>query len=124
MKTYIRKNISGFYIEYPDETSINNLDVELGETYQDFIDGKWILLSDGQKSFHNSNPTASVRQVINMNLDNPEEPDFEDVLNFKLSAINKYDSSINVNSFNVVIGGNTISAWFTPEVRSNYKNSI
>jgi hypothetical protein len=42
----------------------------------------------------------------------------------KIEQIKNYDSSTSVNSFNVISGGNTVSAWLTPAERANYRSSI
>ena len=42
----------------------------------------------------------------------------------KIGELEAYDSSEEVNSFNIVINGETISAWLTPDKRADYKNSI
>lgn len=46
MKTYIRKSIKGFYIQFPEEIDATYWAGKIGETYQDFLDDKWVLLSD------------------------------------------------------------------------------
>lgn len=42
----------------------------------------------------------------------------------KVSEIEAYDSSEEVNSFLVNIGNEAVMVWFTPEQRADYKNSI
>ena len=42
----------------------------------------------------------------------------------KVAEIEAYDSSEEVNSFLVNIGNDSVMAWFTPEQRADYKNSI
>ena len=42
----------------------------------------------------------------------------------KTAQLQAYDASDAVNSFDVVTGGHTITAWLTPEQRANYKNSL
>lgn len=42
----------------------------------------------------------------------------------KLADIQAYDSSEEVNSFTININGNTMTAWLTPDKRSDYKNSL
>ena len=42
----------------------------------------------------------------------------------KLSALEAYDSSDVINSFRVNIGNEAVDAWFSPEQRANYKNSL
>jgi len=46
MITYIRKSIKGYYIEYPNEIDPIYWEGKIGTTYQDFLDGKWVKLSD------------------------------------------------------------------------------
>lgn len=42
----------------------------------------------------------------------------------KVAELEAYDSSEEVNSFRVNIGNEAVMAWFTPEQRADYKNSI
>lgn len=42
----------------------------------------------------------------------------------KLADIQAYDSSEEVNSFTINMNGQTMSAWLTPDKRSDYKNSL
>lgn len=42
----------------------------------------------------------------------------------KIAEIDAYDNSDEVNGFDIVVGGQTMSAWLTPEKRSDYKNSL
>lgn len=44
--------------------------------------------------------------------------------NDKLNELDIYDNSENVNSFIINIGDSSITAWITPEKRSDYKNSL
>jgi hypothetical protein len=125
MKTYIRISIKGYYIEFPEEIDAQYWKGKIGSTYEDFLDNKWILLSDEQAAFHVEHPEADVKYVLNMIL--PEEPNrtLEDAKTEKIRAVEEYDNSNNVNSFDVDLGeDNIISYWLTPEQRSNYKNSI
>ena len=120
--TYIKQDIKGYYIEF-DEMFNPDLYNNLGETWEDFLDNKWVLLSDEQVAFHEEHPTASVKEVWDMEL--TPEPIYirtlEDAKNEMIANIDAYDSSINVNGFTV---NNEIEAWFTADERSNYKSSI
>jgi hypothetical protein len=120
--TYIKQDIKGYYIEF-DEMFNPDLYNNLGETWDDFLDNKWVLLSDEQVAFHEEHPTASVKEVWDMEL--TPEPIYirtlEDAKNEMIANIDAYDSSINVNGFTV---NNEIEAWFTADERSNYKSSI
>lgn len=126
MKTYIRKSIKGYYVQYPEEIDTQYWSGKIGSTYEDFRAGKWILLSDEQVAFHNEHPYASISQVISMTL--PESVEYtrtlEDAKAEKINAIDSYDSSEAVNGFDVVDGENTVTAWLTPAERSNYRSSI
>lgn len=42
----------------------------------------------------------------------------------KIAELEDYDSSDAVNEFTVITGEDEIKGWFTPEQRSNYKNSL
>lgn len=67
---YVNNSIKGFYWEGYD---LDPSSYEVGYSYQDFLDGKWVQLDEEQKQFHQDNPKASVKEVIAMQLD-PEPP--------------------------------------------------
>lgn len=125
--TYIKHDIRGYYIEF-DEMFDPNLYNNLGSTFQDFLDNLWVLLSPEQVAFHEEHPEASVSEVWNMEIV-PVPPyvrTLEDAKNEMMQNINDYDSSDNVNAFNVHDTEHdvTFEGWFTPDERSNYKSSI
>ena len=118
--TYIKLDVQGFYIEFDepfDPTLYNNL----GETYQDFIDNKWVLLSDEQVAFHVNNPSASVKEVWDMELTPVPQRTLSDAKEEMIRLIDEYDNSSAVNGFTL---NGEAEGWFTPEERSNYKSSI
>ena len=121
--TYIKRDIRGYYIEFPNMFD-PNLYNNLGETYEDFLDNLWVLLSDEQVAFHEQYPNASVKEVWDMELTPEPERTLEDAKNEMQWKIDDYDNSDNVNSFEAEVSGQTIEGWFTPEERSNYRNSI
>lgn len=123
MKTYIRKSIRGYYIDFPEEIDAEYWEGKIGSTYEDFNADKWILLSDEQLAFRNENPNADIQHILSMSL--PENiRTLEDAKREKIYAIEQYDRSSLVNGFDVVSGENTMTVWLTPVERSNYKNSI
>ena len=124
METYIRNNVKGYYIEYSDPLDTVVWDGKIGTTYQDFLDGKWVHLSTEQVAFHVEHPSASVREVIVMEITPTPPRTLEQAKQEKIAAINSYDSSDAVNSFNIIKDGETITDWFTPDIRANYKLSI
>lgn len=127
MKTYIRKSIKGYYIDFPDEIDAEYWAGKIGSTYQDFRDDKWILLSNEQIAFHTEHPYATISQVISMTLPEPitHERTLEDAKNEKIAQIDEYDQSDAVNSFDVMQNNEIVtSSWLTPAERANYRSSI
>ena len=70
MKIYVQKDTIGVFEfeELPDVSFLR------GDTYQDYLDGKWVELSEEQNDFRLANPTASVREILAMELDPVVEP--------------------------------------------------
>lgn len=123
--TYIKRDIKGYYIEF-DEMFDPDLYDNIGSTYQDFLDNLWVLLSDEQVQFHIDNPTASVKEVWDMQLTPVPPRTIDQAKAEMIQKINEYDSSDNVNAFNVHDTEHdiTFEGWFTADERSNYKSSI
>lgn len=121
MITYIKKNVKGYYVEFPNE--LDKYKFPIGTTYKDFIAGKWVLLSDEQLRFHEEHPRASVSEVFFMTLNEPYVPErtIEDARQEMLSRINGHDNGSEVNEFTI---NGELKAWFTPDERANYRNSI
>lgn len=117
--TYIKKSVKGYYVEFP--KALDSEIYNIGSTYEDFLDNKWVELTEEQLKFKEDNPHAGVRNVIEMTISENIELTIEQVKAIKINELKIYDSSEKVNSFTV---NNTIFAWFTPEERSNYANSI
>ena len=118
--TYIKLDINGYYIEF-EEMFNPDLYNNLGETYRDFLDNKWVLLSDEQVAFHGEHPSASVKEVWDMQLTPEPVRTLAQAKREMIDKIDEYDNSSSVNGFTV---NGSIEAWFTPEERSNYKSSI
>ena len=120
MFTYIKHDVRGYYVELP-EMLTEDLYSNLGTTWDDFVDNKWVLLSEEQVKFHQENPKAKVSEVWTMVLDPVHVRNINDAKNEMKSRIERYDDSEEVNQF--IING-VITGWFTPSERSNYKSSI
>ena len=79
LKIYVQKNRKG-YLEIADIG-----DVVVKNTYDDYLAGDWVELSDEQVAFRDDNPTASVKEIIEMELAPlPPEPTLEEL---KIRAI-------------------------------------
>lgn len=118
---YINKTAYNIYVEL-DEA----LDKEcnyIGETWEEYMQGAWLLLSEDQIAFHEANPSASVKEVWDMEITPIAEytRTVRDAKFEMLHKISEYDSSNNINGFVV---NDILHGWFTPEERSNYKSSI
>lgn len=122
MFTYIKKNVPGYYVEIEEKLS-PELYSDLGESYEDFLKNKWVLLTDAQLEFHKLNPDANVREVWNMELTQYVEPErtLEQAKEEKLMEIAAYNISEAVDSFTI---NRVITAWFKPSERTNYALSI
>lgn len=122
MKTYIWKIQKGYYVNFGEEIDAEYWEGQIGTTYEDFLDNKWVLLSDEQVAFHEENPNASIYEVLTMELDPTHNlGPVEEAKKYKLESLNNYDNSSDINDFTV---NGEMHAWFTPEQRSNYRNSI
>lgn len=118
--TYIKRDAVGFYVEL-DKPLTSDLYSDLGTTWEDFIDFKWVLLSDEQVAFHEANPDATVQEVWNMQLTPPHVRTLEEAKAEMIQRIDEYDRSSNINGFTV---NHEIEGWFTADERSNYRSSI
>jgi len=93
----------------------------MGTTWQDYVAGKWVPLSAEQVAFKEEHPNASVLEVWRMEITPAPVRTLEQAKSEKISAINAYDVSDNVNQFTL---NGVLTDWFTPAQRSNYRNSI
>lgn len=120
MITYIKKQTKTGFItlgmELPSYTK------NVGTTFDDYLEGKWVKLSEEQVNYRSSHPTASVEDVWNMGA--ATQKAVERSLDFakaeKQMRLQDYDRSEEVNSFAV----NGSNAWLTIEERLNYKESV
>ena len=123
MVTYIKKSIAKQYVEFESPLSPEEYN-NLGTTWQDYLDNKWVPLSNEQIAFHNEHPSATVKEVWDMQITPTPPRTLEQAKQEKIAQIEQYNDSDNVNEFSVVKDGVTVTDWLTPEKRSNYRNSI
>ncbi len=114
---YIFIHEGGFTTVSGDYTCDPDIVENLGETWDDYLNGKYIMLNDEQIEFYNSNPTLSVEEIFNMNENDKVSP--AELERIK-SAIDIYDSSSDVNTFYV----NDTPIWFDKETRTSLNNSV
>lgn len=114
------------YVNIDSESKVINLDFELddnyevGTTYEDYLDGKWVPLNADQEEFYNTHSSASIREIFDCELTPPYEPTLDDMKNMKVSEITAYDGSDAVNSF--TLGGKQM--WLDKDTRVGLVNSI
>lgn len=117
---YIKKSIAKHFVDFAEPLKAEEYN-NLGETWEDYVDNKWVLLNDEQKAFYEVNPDATVKEVWDMELTPPHVRTLDEAKSEKIMEIENYDRSDNVNAFTV---NGELTDWFTPEQRSNYKSSI
>ena len=116
---YIKKDIAGHFVDFADPLSAEEYN-NLGETWEDYVDNKWVLLNDEQKAFYEANSNASVKEVWDMELTPPHVRTLGEAKREKIREIENYDSSEAVNSF--TIGNQTM--WLTVSERQQLATQI
>lgn len=71
MYTYIKIEIPSHYFIIDEELTRDCFNV--GDTLEDYNNGKFVLLNEQQVQFHVDNPDASVEEVYNMSINKPSE---------------------------------------------------
>lgn len=112
MFTYIKYNIRGKFIELPNELT-SDLYSNLGTTYNDYLNGLWVKLTDEQVEFHQTNPSASVYEVFTMQLKPAYVRTLLDAQNEKVNSINRYHAT-HLSDFKL----DTAKIWFSEQERS------
>lgn len=110
---YVNKMFDYPFQEYEEAIDEEYWAGKIGSTYEDYEDGKWVLLTEKQAAFHNANPEASVREVL-------EGDSLAYAKEKKIAEIEAYDSSENVNCF--YINGNPM--WLTVDERQQIATQI
>ena len=117
---YIKLSVSKHYLEYEAPLSAEEYD-NIGETWQDYVDNKFVPLSEEQVAFRDNNPTANVKEVWDMKLNVPSEEELlRRAKENKIHQIEIYDQSEAVNSF--TIGNQTM--WLTVSERQQLATQV
>lgn len=116
---YIKLSIAKHFVSFEQPLSSEEYN-NLGETWADYANNKWVLLSDAQVEFHENNPDASVKEVWDMALIPPHERTLEEAKQEKITEIEEYDKSDAVNSFSI----NGQDMWLTVEEREQIASQI
>ena len=131
--TYITKKNSLTYIglNEPLDPACYNI----GESYLDFLAGKWVLLSKEQVLFKEEHPNATIREVLDMKIAEKEpEPSQAEVIEAevfnrakdrKLDEIRAQDSQSNKFFISVIKEGKEVANsefWMDKDLRNSLLN--
>lgn len=70
---YLQREVANGQCEFPFELDPTNYKV--GSTWLDYLNGYWIPMSEAQCTFSANNPTASAKEIFDMQLVVVEEPE-------------------------------------------------
>ena len=116
---YIKQSIAKHFVDFAEPLSPEEYN-NLGETWADYLNNLWVLLSDEQVEFYEGNPNASVKEVWDMQITPAPERTLEEAKMEKIEEIEEYDRSEAVNSF--TIGNQTM--WLTVDERQQLATQI
>lgn len=131
--TYITKKNRLTYIGLNDllDPSCN----DIGNSYLDFLAGKWVLLSEEQVQFKEEHPDATIREVLDMKVaENEPEPSQAEVIEAevfnrakdrKLDEIRAQDSQSNRFFISVISEGKEVANnefWMDKDLRNSLLN--
>ena len=131
--TYITKRNKLTYIGLNDllDPSCN----DIGESYLDFLAGKWVLLSEEQVLFKEEHPNATIREVLDMKIAEREpEPSQAEVIEAevfnrtkdrKLDEIRAQDDKSNKFFISVISEGKEVANsefWMDKDLRNSLLN--
>lgn len=118
MITYIKFDVLKHYVELNEELN-ENLYNNIGETWADYLLNKWVKLSDEQVQFRIDNPSASVKEVFEMKIEEVIVPEktIEDYRKEKIEEVRHYDESGEVNMFYI----QGLEVWLDKQTRTGLK---
>ena len=131
--TYITKKNRLTYIGLNDllDPSCN----DIGESYLDFLAGKWVLLSKDQVQFKEEHPEATIKEVLDMKISEREpKPSQDEVIeaevfnrtkDMKLDEIRAQDSESNKFFISVISEGKEVANsefWMDKDLRNSLLN--
>ena len=120
---YINRTAKGNYVELDSQ-----LDPEsnvIGTTWEEYMKGAWILLSDEQVAFKEANETATVKEVFNMKIEETEvdtESSLEILKKHKLQEAEAADLESNKFYVSVTQGGTEVQNqqfWIDKDLRNS-----
>lgn len=116
-ESYIFIYKEGYVTVSGDYTCDPDIVENLGETWEDFLEGKFVLLNEEQEAYLEAHPLAAPYESFNMTESTEATELDKEMLIHRIEA---YDSSEEVNTFYV----NGTPVWFSKETRTSLNNSI
>lgn len=107
---YIHNELGFYKVDSP--LSYN---FETGSTLEEYLAGRFILLNNNQLTFLTANPTATSEEILKMILKQPVQPPIGMMKRDKISEIEAYDTSENVNCFFI----NNTPMWLDRNTRAS-----
>ena len=108
---------------------------DIGESYLDFLAGKWVLLSEEQVLFKEEHPNATIREVLDMKIAEREpEPSQAEVIeaevfnrtkDLKMDEIRAQDAKSNKFFISVISEGKEVANnefWMDKDLRNSLLN--
>lgn len=117
MNEYIFIHNGNYLTVSGDYNCVPDIVENLGETLEDYLNGKYVMLNAEQLAFLEANPAALPIEAFNMAEDD-EATEFDRQV--VIEAIENYDYSEEVNTFYV----NNTPVWFSKETRTALNNSL
>ena len=131
--TYITKKNRLTYIGLNDLLDPSSNDI--GNSYLDFLAGKWVLLSEEQVLFKEEHPDATIREVLDMKIsENEPEPSQAEVIEAevfnrakdrKLDEIRAQDDKSNKFFISIISEGKEVANsefWMDKDLRNSLLN--
>ena len=117
--TYIKRSISSKYVTFNEPLKAEEYN-NLGETWQDYVDNKWVPLNEAQRAFYIEHPDAVPKEAWDMEMFPEPERTIEQAIQEKIEEIEIYNKSEAVNSFTI---GN-LHMWLTVNERQQIATQI
>lgn len=125
---YINKDAETIYVEL--DALLDPESNQIGQSWDDYQAGAWVLLSNEQIAFREANPEASVEEVYNMVLapdpiepePSPEPDPLQEARRAKLAEIRAQDEFSNKFFVSVLSGGvevANVELWIDKDLRNS-----
>lgn len=120
---YINKTASDFYVEL--DSALDPDSNLIGSTWEDYMNGYWILLSKEQISFKENNPNASAEEVFNMKLTEYENQENDEITQLRDELLSKIESADNLSNrfyISVILEGVEVAnqqLWIDKDLRNS-----